>query len=165
MNISDSAPKSDQSESKLGDAYLQLQLEAEIASVLLLENIQEVLVMPIEQITFMPSMPDCFLGLMNRRSHVLWVIDLPQMLCLEPLKRDVQQYHIAIARVDNRPLGLAVQQVRGVIRLTAEEIESPLNNSPLSLTPYLQGCVQQQEENILVLDTKAILNSPSLDNN
>ena len=150
---------------QLSDGYLRLQLETKTSSVLLLEHIQEVLVMPVEQITFMPSMPEHVLGLMNRRSKVLWVIDLPQMLGLESLERNVQQYHIAIVRLENMPLGLAVQQVRGVMRLTVDEIESPLNNWGPNLIPYLRGCVCQQDESLLVLDTNAIINAPNLAHN
>ena len=147
---------------KLGDAYLKLQLEREILAVFLLEHIQEVLVMPVEQITRLPSMPEYVLGLMHRRSKVLWVIDLPQMLGLEPLEPNLQQHHIAIVRLEEILLGLAVQQVRGVTRLTAEEIESPLDNWVPNLISYLNGCVVQQSESLLVLDIQAVINTPKL---
>ena len=146
---------------KLNDGYLKLQLESQKSSVLLLEHIQEVLVMPVEQITFMPSMPEYVLGLMNRHSKVLWVVDLPQMLGLQSLEQNIQQYHIAIIRVEHIPLGLAVQKVLGVMRLTSEEIEVPPNNQIPNLTPYLRGCVSEQEGRLLVLDTKAIVDAVS----
>ena len=156
MNTLMSALKSNQLQPQLGDAYLKLQLEFTILSVVLLEHIQEVLVMPVEQITFMPSMPKYFLGLINRRGKVLWLIDLPQMLGLDSLERNVQKYHIAIVQLENMLLGLAVQQVQGVVRLRGDEIESPLNNSVPNLIPYFKGYVVQQEESLLILDTQAI---------
>ncbi len=156
MNTLMSALGVSQLQPPLGDAYLKLRLEFPILSVVLLEHIQEVLAIPVEQITFMPSMPEYFLGLMNRRGKVLWVIDLPQMLGLASLERDTLQYHIAIIQLENMLLGLAVQQVQGVTRLTEDELESSLNNSVPSLMPYCQGCVVKEKENLLVLNTEAI---------
>ena len=156
MNTLMSTLEENQLQPQLGNAYLKLQLEFPILCVVLLEHIQEVLVMPIEQITFMPSMPDYVLGLMNRRGKVLWVIDLPHMLGLESLERDRQQYHIAIIKLGNMLLGLAVQQVQGVKRLTEEEIESSLHNSVPHLIPYFKGCILQEEESLLVLNTEAL---------
>ncbi|MDJ0636741.1 MAG: chemotaxis protein CheW [Xenococcaceae cyanobacterium MO_188.B29] len=151
---------SNQLQPKLGDAYLKLQLDLTTVSALLLDHIQEVLVIPVEQITFMPNMPDCVLGLINRRNKVLWLVDFPQMMGLESLERDVRQYHIAIARLENMLLGLAVEQVRGVIRLTAAEIESPQDDDAPNLKPYLKGRVLEQGESLMVLDAKAIINAP-----
>lgn len=159
MNTLMSTLEENQLQPQSGDAYLKLQLEFPILSVVLLEHIQEVLVMPIEQITFMPSMPEYVLGLMNRRGKVLWVIDLPHMLGLEPLGRDIRQYHIAIIKLDNMLLGLAVQQVQGVTRLTEEEIESSLHNSAPDVITYFKGCVLQEEESLLVLNTEALSNT------
>ena len=147
---------SNQLQPKLGDAYLKLQLDITIVSALLLDHIQEVLVIPVEQITFMPNMPEYVLGLINRRNKVLWLVDFPQMIGLESLERDVQQYHIAIARLENMLLGLAVEQVRGVIRLTADEIESPQDDDAPNLKPYLKGRVSEQGGSLIVLDAKAI---------
>ena len=147
---------------KLGDAYLKLQLDREILAVVLLEHIQEVLVMQVEQITFMPSMPEYVLGLMNRRNKILWVIDLPQMLGMKPLAQNLQQHHIAVIRLENILLGVAIRQVRGVTRLTVEEIKSPLKNLVSNLIPYTKGSVVEQSENLLVLDTSAIINTPNL---
>ncbi len=151
---------SNQLQPKLGDAYLKLQLDLTTVSALLLDHIQEVLVIPVEQITFMPNMPDCVLGLINRRNKVLWLVDFPQMMGLESLERDVRQYHIAIARLENMLLGLAVKQVRGVIRLTAAEIESPQDDDAPNLKPYLKGRFLEQGESLMVLDAKAIINAP-----
>lgn len=152
--------ESNQLQLPLGDAYLRLQLELKVLSVALLEHIQEVLVLPGEQITLMPSMPDYVLGLMNRRSKVIWVVDLPQMLGLNPLGKDIQQYHIAIVSLENMLLGLAVQQVQGVVRLTVNDIQPSLNDATPNLIPYLRGAVVRQSENLLVLDLKAIMIAP-----
>jgi twitching motility protein PilI len=109
-------------------------------------------------------MPECILGLINQRSQVIWVVDLAQMLGLEPINREEPNYQIAIARVENIPLGLVIRQVEEVMRLNPEEIDSSVKNVRPSLIPYLKGCVLQEQKILLVLNTKAIINSPIWEN-
>jgi twitching motility protein PilI len=146
----------------LGDTYLKFQLEQQTPAILSMEHAQEVLIVPAGRITPMPNMPECVLGLLNRRNRVLWVIDLAQMLQLQPLDTNVQQYHIVIIRVGQVPLGLVVQEVKGVTRFKLDCIQSPMGLVTSALTPYVHGCIMQQKEVILVLDAEAIVHSPIL---
>jgi len=114
----------------------------------------------------MPNMPTCILGLLHQRGQVIWVIDLPKMLELQALNLDVQElYNIIIVRVGNIPLGLAVQEVKGVMRSHFSTIQSPVGVVAPTLVPYLQGCILQPKEVLLVLDAEAIVHSPTLRNN
>jgi positive phototaxis protein PixI len=143
-----------------GDAYLKLQLDRQTLAVLPMEYAQEVLVVPARRITPMPNMPACILGLLNQRSKVFWVIDLPQLLGLSVIETYVQQYSIAILKVEDISIGLVVQQVKGVTRLSANTIQPPADTIADSLIPYLRGCISQQTDVVLVLDPEAIANSP-----
>lgn len=107
-------------------------------------------------------MPACVMGLVNRRSKVLWVIDLARMLGLPPIEINVQHYNIVIISNGTSTFGVIVQAVEGVVRLTAESIQSPLAQVSSSLVPYLRGCVLQEQEILLVLDAEAIMLSPLL---
>lgn len=156
------APHLNQVDRTLGDTYLKFQLEQQTPAILSMEHAQEVLIVPAGRITPMPNMPECVLGLLNRRNRVLWVIDLAQMLQLQPLDTNVQQYHIVIIRVGQVPLGLVVQEVKGVTRFTLDCIQSPMGLVTSGLTPYVHGCILQQKEIILVLDAEAIVHSPIL---
>ncbi len=156
------APHLNQVDRTVGDTYLKFQLEQQIPVTLSMEQAQEVLIVPTGRITPMPNMPECVLGLLNRRNRVLWVIDLAQMLQLQPLDTNVQQYHIVIIRVGQVPLGLVVQEVKGVTRFTLDCIQSPMGLVTSGLTPYVRGCILQQKEVILVLDAEAIVHSPIL---
>ena len=145
-----------------GQPYLQLQLEPQIYGVVPMNNAQEVFTLPARRITPMPNMPDCILGLLNQRSRVFWTIDLPQLLGMQPIDRNLQQYHLTIMRFGNIPLGTIVQQIKGVIRLTPEEIQPAEGHVASQLIPYLQGCCRQANHTLLVLNTQAIINSPIL---
>ena len=107
---------------KLGDAYLKLQLEDKVKSILPLAQIKEVALIPIEQVTFIPSMAKCILGLVYRRNRVIWIVDLPQILNLTPIDCQTDRYQVAIAHHENMALGLVVPQIQEVIRLSQEEI-------------------------------------------
>ncbi len=144
----------------MGDTYLKFQLEQQTPAILSIDYAQEVLIVPVGRISPMPNMPNCVLGLLNRRNRVLWVIDLAQMLKLQPLNTNAQQYNLAIIQVDKIPLGLVVQEVKGVRRFTPDCIQSPQGIVTSFIIPYLHGCILQQKEILMVLNAEAILHSP-----
>lgn len=121
------------------------------------------------RLTPMPNMPAPMMGLMNRRSRVIWVVDLAQLLELSILDSNIQQYTVILIQVGAVPLGLAVQQVEGMIRLQPDEIQSPVGQVSAALVPYLRGCALQQQEQkqeiLLVLDAEAIIQAPILRSN
>ncbi|MEB3338416.1 MAG: chemotaxis protein CheW [Leptolyngbyaceae bacterium] len=153
---------SNRPQSSLGTSFLRFQLDDQTPALLSMEHAQEVLVVPVERLTTMPNMPDCVLGLLNRRSRVLWMIDLAKLLGLEPLSANLQRYNVAIIRVGPTPLALAVQEVKGVTRFSLDLIQSPRGSVPSNLLNYLQGCILQVSEIILVLDAVAIAHAPAL---
>ena len=147
-----------QSQKKSGDSYLKLQLDRQTSAILPMKHAQEVVVLPVERVTPIPNMPVCVLGLLNQRSKVFWVIDLPQLLDLQAINIEAQQYNIIIVRVGNIPLGLVIQEVKGVEKIEKDLIQSPIGNVPSGLIPYLNGCVLNQKESLLVLDVEPIVN-------
>jgi len=127
------------------------------------------LILPSRRLTPMPNMPAPMMGLMNRRSRVIWVVDLAQLLGLSMLDASsTQQYMLILIQVGAVPLGLAVHQVEGITRLKPDAIQSPVGQVTSALVPYLRGCVLQQQsqkqEILLVLDGEAIAHSPILRN-
>lgn len=147
----------------IADIYVRFQIEIHTPAILSMEVVQEVLIVPISRITPMPNMPECILGLLNRRNRVLWVIDLAQVLSLQPVDANAQQYHMVIIRVDSFPLALVVQEVRGVTRFTPDCIQSPVVGES-NIIPYIDGWILQQQERLLVMNAKAIVTSSMLHN-
>jgi positive phototaxis protein PixI len=152
-----------------GDAYLKFHLNRQTPAVFAMRYVQEALVLPARRLTPMPNMPAPMMGLMNRRSRVIWVVDLAQLLGLSVLDTtSTQQYTLILIQVGSVPLGLAVHQVEGITRLEADAIQSPIGQVTASLVPYLRGCILQQGEQkkeiLLVLEGEAIVQSPVLRN-
>ncbi|NEO34390.1 MAG: purine-binding chemotaxis protein CheW [Symploca sp. SIO3C6] len=145
-----------------GDTYLKFKFAQQIPAVLPMSKAQEFVLLAPERLTAMPNMPAYVMGLVNRRSRVFWVIDLARLLGLAPITTNTQHYHIIIIRNQQTSLGLMVQTVEGVVRLSAESIQSPLGQVSSGLVPYLSGCILQQQEILLALDAEAIIRSPLL---
>jgi positive phototaxis protein PixI len=144
-----------------GEAYLRLQLDAQNLILIPMQQARQVLQTPAEKLSAIPNMPACILGLLNQRSRVIWVADLPQMLGLEPLDLDAQSYSVAVVQVGSLVLGLAVNAVTGVVRSESPIAPIAEGSAIAKLTPYLLGTLEQ-EETFLVLDGRAVLHSPLL---
>jgi twitching motility protein PilI len=149
----------------VGEAYLKLQLDARTQAALPMQFAREASIVPASRLTYMPNMPPCVLGLLNQRSRVFWVVDLPQLLGLTEIDTDVQQYNIVTIEAKNAALGLVVKEVKGVTRFAQDVIQSPIGTVSSALTPYLRGYVPQTREALLILDPEGIANSSALHGN
>lgn len=168
MNSSALAVPLPPTQKPVGDAYLKFQLDRHTQAVFSMRHVQEVLTLPARRLTPMPNMPASMLGLINRRSRVLWLVDLAQILGLSILDTNVQQYTLVLIQVGSVPLGLAVQQVEGITRLAADAIQPLSGQVSPTMLPYLRGCAlhqqDQKQEMLLVLDAEAVLQAPVLCN-
>ncbi|MBD2137281.1 purine-binding chemotaxis protein CheW [Anabaena sp. FACHB-1237] len=141
------------------NSYLEFKLNQQTGALLSINHIQEAIAIPITSVTAIPNMPNCILGLMNWGSHIIWVVDLPKMFNLECFDHRLRQYNIIVIQIEAMILGLVVQEIKGTTKLNIDDICSPLGQVASSLVPYLCGCIVQQEEILLVLDAKNILES------
>jgi twitching motility protein PilI len=155
-----------------GEPYLRFQLTAEMTALMSMERVRESLFVSAELITPLPNMPESVIGIMSSRNHVFCVIDLAQMLMLPSTLISSRQYHVVVLRVSRNTispnsyeeilLGIAVNRIQGITRLTSEKITSPRGDFPPSLTPYLRGCLVEKEKQVLVLDFQAIATASPL---
>ncbi|QOV22220.1 chemotaxis protein CheW [Anabaenopsis elenkinii] len=147
--------------SNTGDLYLKFKLNQQTTALMSMNHTQEAVILPVESVTAIPNMPPCVLGLMNWRSHIIWVIHLPTMLDLESINIRCRQYNVIVINVKSVVLGLVVREIIGISKLIPDKIYSPIGKVTTNLQPYLQG-VFYQPEMCLVLDASSIINSPIL---
>ncbi len=118
--------------------------------------------LPTAQITPIPNMPACMLGIVNRRNRVIWIANLVRLLGLAVPDSPRQQYSIVVVKAGTSlglSLGLVVDEISGIIHLPAEALRPvPAQVNPI-LVPYLRGCAVQDEQILLVLDAEAVLQS------
>jgi positive phototaxis protein PixI len=137
------------------EMFLRFQLDSQTSAVVPMLQTQEAIVLPAGRVSVMPNLPSPVMGLFNRRSSLLWLVDLPEILGLEPIDRHAHSYDIAL-------LAVAVKSIQGVVRFSREQIESPIGSFNPAFTPYLSGWILQEKELILVLDPQAIINTKVL---
>lgn len=141
-----------------GEAYLKFQLAPQVPAVFTARAVEEAAVLPIAQVTAMPNMPSCMLGLVNRRNRVIWMANLVRLLGLPVPDRPRQQYSTVVIK-SGSALGLVVDEIEGIIHLKTTQLQPlPPQVNPV-LVPYLKGCAMQNEQMLLVLDAEAILQS------
>jgi positive phototaxis protein PixI len=145
-----------------GEMFLRLQLDRQTTAVVPMLHTQEAIVLPAGRVSVVPNLPSPVMGLFNRRSSLLWLVDLPEILGLEPIDRHVQSYDIALLKVGHTPLAVAVRSIMGVIRFAKDEISSPIGSFNPAFTPYLNGWILRDQELVLVLDPEAIVNAKVL---
>ncbi|EKQ71301.1 chemotaxis signal transduction protein [Leptolyngbyaceae cyanobacterium JSC-12] len=157
-----SAIAPNRSERPPGDPFLRFQLADGVNAVLAMQQVQEVHILPVDRLTPMPNMPACVLGLMNRRSHVLWVVDVAYLLGIANLGSNHQHYNLVITRVGEVPLALAVQQISGFFWMPSDGIQPPPSEFSPLLQSHLQGYAVHEQDVLLVLSAEAILHSSIL---
>jgi positive phototaxis protein PixI len=161
MTITASTPRST---ATTGDMFLKFQLDRQTSAVVPMLQTQEAIVLPAGRISVIPNLPAPVLGLFNRRSSLLWLVDLPEILGLESIDRHAHSFDVVLLKVGNIPLAVAVRSIQGVVRFAHEEIESPIGSFNPAFTPYLRGWILQGKELILVLEPEAIINADVLKN-
>ncbi len=147
-----------------GDAFLKFQLDERTTAVVPMNHTQEVIVLPSRRVSVIPNLPSSVLGLFNRRSSLLWLVDLAEILGFEPIDRHCHTYDIALLKVGQNPLAVAVESIQGVVRFNQDEIKSPIGSFNPTLTPYLCGWILQAQELVLVLDPEAIITAQGVSN-
>ena len=157
-------PQSERTDKSAGESYLTFDLNQHTPAVLSMTHAQEVLVVPVSRLTLMPNMPECVLGLLNRRNRVIWVVSLAGLLNLPKPDPIAGQYRIVIVRVRQISIGFVVDEVKGVTKFSPDSIQSPSNNIESELAAYLHGCISQLNQTLLVLNAEAIVRSPHLKN-
>ncbi len=162
MNGISSALPTKRSNRAIGDMFLRFKLDEQTTAVVPMHQTQEAIVLPAERVSVIPNLPSPVMGLFNRRSSLLWLVDLPEILGLEPVDRHAHSYDIALLKVEQMPLAVAVKSMLGVTRFDREEIKSPIGSFNPAFTPYLRGWILRSQELVLVLDPEAIINDRSL---
>ncbi|MFK8186061.1 MAG: chemotaxis protein CheW [Phormidesmis sp.] len=142
----------------IGEAYLKFQLAPRVPAVFAARSVEEATVLNPEQVTAIPNMPPCMLGLVNRRNRVIWIANLVRLLGMPLPERPRQQYSMVIVKAGSS-LGLMVEAIDGIVHLTAEDLQPPPPQVNPVLVPYLRGCAIQDEQILLVLDAEAVLQS------
>ncbi|BAU43174.1 chemotaxis protein CheW [Leptolyngbya sp. O-77] len=142
--------------------HIRFNLTPQTPAVLPLSCVQEAITVPAQRITPMPNMHPCLSGLINRRSQVVWVVDLAQMLGFSSGFYSSQQFNLILVRTEATPLMFRVQEVSGILNISPDLIQPTPANFSSNIAPYVDGCVSLDSELLLVLNAEAIARSSLL---
>lgn len=152
---------------RIGDPFLRLQVTADTAMALPLSSVEETQLLSPREITPMPNMPNHILGLMRVKGQVLWLASLAHLLGLATEVERSYRYETIVLRLTAAPsmnaaseadlfFGLAVQKIKGSMRLTRDAIAPIGANVPAALRPFLSGQVSHDQATILILQPAAL---------
>ena len=143
--------------------FLRFMLSQKDDALLPLDQILEVLQLPIEEIFPVPDVSSSIIGVCSWRGETLWLVDLNHLVGDTPLYQQVQTITspvVIVVQRDGRSLGLVIERVVDVDLFDAEKIHMEAGLCPPGLEPFVLGYCPQQGGT--VLDVSAIINTPHL---
>lgn len=109
------------------------------------------------EVTKIPQAPDFLEGFVNLRGMVIPLVNLCRRLGLGDGTLGPKTRIVTVA-FGRQVIGLAVDEIRGVLRLPRSEVLSPPQVIRGRVPEYIGGVVRQEGELILLLDLKKVLN-------
>lgn len=110
--------------------------------------VQEIIL--IGQVTQMPQVPDYVQGLINLRGHVIPITDLRRKFQLEAAE-PTEQSRIIVLNVAEQTVGIIVDQVNAVLRVSPEQIEPAPTGVASANHQYLNGLVKLDDRLLILL--------------
>ena len=123
-------------------------------------QVQEIIRMP--DITRIPQSPDYVEGVINLRGKIIVVVNLDTKFDLHSKELD-DDSRIVIVEVSNNVIGMIVDSVSEVMRLSASNVEpAPDIISTKVKADYLKGVGKLDERLLILLDLERVLNEDEM---
>ncbi|HOT76945.1 MAG TPA: chemotaxis protein CheW [Candidatus Wallbacteria bacterium] len=119
-------------------------------------KVQEIIRM--QEITKVPQMPDFIEGIINLRGNVIPIIDLRKRFGLSCAEKTIDS-RIVVVSVRERIVGIIVDGVSEVLRLSEEQIEPPPPAVSTAGREYIKGVGKLEKRLLILLDIDKILSS------
>lgn len=154
------------------EQFLRLHLVPEMIALLPLQQMTEVLTIPLGQIVPVPHLPAWVMGVYNWRGEILWMIDLAHLCGLTPwyeqsggisahkaVVLNVRDPQAPFTQGKGHMIGLVVNQVEDIEWCDPTSIQSlPVSTVTPDLGRFLRGYWWKSDDAMLaVLDGEAII--------
>ncbi len=112
-----------------------------------LSNVREVV--RVKEVTKVPKAPPFIKGVFNLRGQIVPLIDLSKVIntnegkCREAI----------ILSYDDELVGIAVESVKGVVRITRDDVMSP----PSDASEFIEGLIKWGDRLVSILNSEKIL--------
>lgn len=123
-------------------------------------QIQEIVIQ--SHVTVIPQVPDYVDGVSNLRGTIIPIINLRKLFGLESRSAD-DETRIIVVNVRERTMGCTVDSVSHVIRIPAENIQSPPEMIASEKTAHVEGLAKQDGRLIILLSINELLEPEKLE--
>ncbi|MEO1589934.1 MAG: chemotaxis protein CheW [Cyanobacteria bacterium J06632_22] len=151
------------------ESFLTVHLPPDTTALLAVDQMSEVLKVPLAQVTPIPHLPSWVLGVYNWRGEILWMVDLGGRVGLQPWH--AQEMPPAVAPVavieaaqqrngqSRLKVGLVVRRIEDIVTLDPDQLQSPPNALVTEqLAPFLRGhWLDPTGQMLTLLDGTALL--------
>ena len=103
----------------------------------------------VQEITHVPGVPDVVEGIINLRGSVVPIVDLRKRLGVTVTEQG-NDSRVIVTEIDEALVGVLVDAVTGVIRLTSDNLQTLSRHARTSDSDYLEGVAQFDERLVLV---------------
>ena len=126
-----------------------------------IDQVKEIIKMT--HITRMPKAPSFIKGVINLRGDVIAVIDLAGQFNLPPSELD-EETRIIVAEVDDNILGMLVNAVVEVLRISTENINPTPGMIETNIdTRYIEGIGKLEDRLFILLNLKKVLSAEEVE--
>lgn len=154
------------------EQFLRFHLAPDLTALLPIQQLTEVLTVPIGRIVPIFNMPAWVMGVYNWRGEILWMVDLNHLVGLTPWYQQtssvavhkavvlhVRSQQVASTRVKSQMLGVVVSRVEDIESCNPDWIQPPPSSGvPPELVRFLRGYwLKSNGEMLVVLDGEAIM--------
>ncbi|WP_155996781.1 chemotaxis protein CheW [Thioalkalivibrio sp. ALMg11] len=133
--------------------YVTFSLAEETYAIDVLQ-VQEVL--KVTEIAPVPGVPDYILGIINLRGNVVTVIDARRRMGLDDRESD-EASRIVIIDVDNQNVGILVDSVSEVVRISPDSVEPAPEVGNDDSSRFIQGVTSTEEGLTILVDLNRLL--------
>ncbi|WP_018864345.1 MULTISPECIES: chemotaxis protein CheW [Thioalkalivibrio] len=133
--------------------YVTFSLAEETYAIDVLQ-VQEVL--KVTEIAPVPGVPDYILGIINLRGNVVTVIDARRRMGLEDREPD-EASRIVIIDVDNQNVGILVDSVSEVVRISLDSVEPAPEVGNDDSSRFIQGVTSTDQGLTILVDLNKLL--------
>ncbi len=123
-------------------------------------RVQEIIL--VGDITQMPQVPHYVRGMINLRGHVIPVIDLRTRFKL-PACEKTEEQRIIVVNVGERTIGIVVDAVNQVLRVTEDQIEPAPSGIAGVNHNFITGLLKIDDKLIIVLDIDHLFSNEEQD--
>jgi chemotaxis signal transduction protein len=146
--------------------YFKVRVSGQIQVALPLTHVETVLQLDQQSICPIPGVSPALLGVVNRRGNLTWVVDLSQVLELEPLALEPgknltaivitrSRFEPTVAAESQRSVACTIEALDGVF--TARKVKPMRKPLKSRLRSLLLQVAYQEKSGIAILDPTALL--------